>query len=916
MKKLTKQALTLSLAGVFAFATPLTTLASTLDEVSSETVPEEETADVESNANDAENSYEVTVSDEEEASATEVLDSEAVSDESDGSDVAVSDESGVSDETVVDEELISDTDILEDESEDLSEENAITEESADETVTAADKLLAPPSGSAPGGTPGESGGTSGGTPGGSGGGSSSDSISWTGATEITSDTTTASQSYSSTTSGQNALLAKGGGSGSAINVTLENPTVTKTGDGDASDNSSFYGINSAILAKSNAQLTIKGGTVETSAPGANGVFSYGGYATTNNTSTDGTTVNISDTKITTTGNGSGGIMTTGGGTTNASNLTIKTSGGSSAAIRSDRGGGTVNVEGGTYATSGSGSPAIYATATIKVSDATLTATGSQGIVNEGGNKVTLEDCTVNASNSNSTPGSQDYFYNGIFLYQSMSGDATDGASVFNMTGGTINNQTGHVIHVTKTSAAIALDGVSINNTDDENVFLSVCSDAWSGSNSNAATLSATNQTIPGKILVGSDSSAVIKLVNSKWNGSTSGDITAHRSGVGTISTSIGEVKVSLDEDSVWTLTDNSTVASISGEGSVNYGSYTLTVNGTTYSASNPYSGIGSGTDSGNSGSDDTNTNTDNDDTNAGNDDSNDDGEDDTTDNEDNNGDDENAGDDVDGEDEEIYVTEISLNKTSASVVKNKTLQLSATVEPSDATDSSVTWESSNSSIATVSQSGLVTAKAKGSATITATANDRSGESAACKITVTVPVTKVALDKTKASVAANKTLQLKATVSPSDATNSKVAWTSSNKSVATVSASGLVSPKAAGTTTITVMTKDGSKTAKCTVTVTRLANTLTISSPKNSTKTYSLAAVKKAAKSFKISAKSKAGKITYAATNAAKKAGVSVNSAGKVTVKKGTAKGSYKITVKAAQTAKYRSLSKAVKVVVK
>ena len=73
---------------------------------------------------------------------------------------------------------------------------------------------------------------------------------------------------------------------------------------------------------------------------------------------EGTTVNISDSTITTNQNNSGGIQTTGGGTTNASNLTVTTSGNSAAAIRSDRGGGTVIVDGGTYTTNGTGSPAV------------------------------------------------------------------------------------------------------------------------------------------------------------------------------------------------------------------------------------------------------------------------------------------------------------------------------------------------------------------------------------------------------------------------------------------------------------------------------------------------------------------------------------------------------------------------------
>lgn len=91
-------------------------------------------------------------------------------------------------------------------------------------------------------------------------------------------------------------------------------------------------------------------TVTTDATGANGIFSYGGSATTNNSSSDGTSITISDSSITTMKDNSGGIMTTVGGIMNASNLIIQTAGTSSAAIRTDRGGGTVNVDGGTYST--------------------------------------------------------------------------------------------------------------------------------------------------------------------------------------------------------------------------------------------------------------------------------------------------------------------------------------------------------------------------------------------------------------------------------------------------------------------------------------------------------------------------------------------------------------------------------------
>ena len=92
-------------------------------------------------------------------------------------------------------------------------------------------------------------------------------------------------------------------------------------------------------------------------------------------------------------------MTTGGGTTIASNLTVKTSGTSSAAIRSDRGGGTVKVNKGTYTTTGTGSPAIYCTSNTSVSNATLESKASEGIVIEGKNSVTLKNTKLTANNT-------------------------------------------------------------------------------------------------------------------------------------------------------------------------------------------------------------------------------------------------------------------------------------------------------------------------------------------------------------------------------------------------------------------------------------------------------------------------------------------------------------------------------------
>lgn len=157
------------------------------------------------------------------------------------------------------------------------------------------------------------------------------------------------------------------------------------------------------------------------------------------------------------------------------------------------------------------------------------------------------------------------------------------------------------------------------------------------------------------------------------------------------------------------------------------------------------------------------------------------------------------------------VTSISLNKTSEKIYlnsDNKTVTLSATVLPLNATNKSITWKSSDTSVATVSN-GIVTAKGLGTAVITATAG---GKSATCKINVsnqTFPVTSVTLNRTSDVIYLNsgmKTISLNATVFPSNATNKTVTWKSSNNNVAVVE-NGEVSITGLGNVTISA-TADG------------------------------------------------------------------------------------------------------------
>ena len=177
------------------------------------------------------------------------------------------------------------------------------------------------------------------------------------------------------------------------------------------------------------------------------------------------------------------------------------------------------------------------------------------------------------------------------------------------------------------------------------------------------------------------------------------------------------------------------------------------------------------------------------------------------------------------------VSGITLNKTSLSLNSGATGQLTATVSPSTALEKGVTWSSSNTSVATVSSTGLVTAVAGGTCTITCTAKDGSGKTATCEVTVTQLVTGITLNYTSLTLNLdeNYSQTLTATVQPSNAANKNVTWESSDEDVAEVSRRGVVSANGLGTCTITCTAQDGSGvTATCTVRVVQLVTGITLS----------------------------------------------------------------------------------------
>lgn len=165
----------------------------------------------------------------------------------------------------------------------------------------------------------------------------------------------------------------------------------------------------------------------------------------------------------------------------------------------------------------------------------------------------------------------------------------------------------------------------------------------------------------------------------------------------------------------------------------------------------------------------------------------------------------------------IPATGLTLNKETLSLSAGASETLTATVEPANATNKSITWTSSDESVATV-KNGVVKALKTGSATITAKLGDFTKT---CAVTVTgTNVTGISLDKTTLALNVGETGKLKATVSPADASNKGVIWSSSDKAVATVAEDGTVKAVKAGETTITATAEGGNFTASCKVTVTK------------------------------------------------------------------------------------------------
>jgi hypothetical protein len=389
------------------------------------------------------------------------------------------------------------------------------------------------------------------------------SVNASGTKEINGKSETVNEDIDASDSDKSAIVVKNKG-----NATIKYAAITKSsGDSSNTENSEFYGVNSGILVTKNSKATIKNTTIKTSAKGSNAVFATG----------ENSKIYVSDTTIETTGESSSrGLDATYGGYIEADNVKITTKGGSCATLATDRGEGTVIAKNSTLETNGSGSPVIYSTGDIQISNTKGIANGSQMVVIEGKNSATITNSQLEASGKGNR-GDTDQ--SGIMIYQSMSGDASEGTGTFTAKNSTLKisedsdyYKSAPMFFITNTKALINLENTKIKYG--SIILLSIKGTSeWGNANNNGGdtTLNATNQDLKGNIEIDKISTLTMNLKKSIYKGTINGDNSAK------------EVILKLDKNSKITLTGDSYITNLedadTSYSNIDFNGYKLYVNG-------------------------------------------------------------------------------------------------------------------------------------------------------------------------------------------------------------------------------------------------------------------------------------------------------------------------------------------------
>ena len=223
-------------------------------------------------------------------------------------------------------------------------------------------------------------------------------------------------------------------------------------------------------------------------------------------------------------------------------------------------------DGAAYASNGTGSPAIYSTADISVNNAALTATGSEAICIEGLNTIRLFNCTLSGSMPANTQNDCDW---NVILYQSMSGDAEQGNSTFEMVGGSLTANNGGMFYTTNTESTFLLDGVDITPSAENDFFLKCTGNAnargWGQSGANGADCSFTarNQTMEGDVVWDSISQLDFYMLDgSTLTGAVLDDETNAGNG------GDGCANLYISADSTWVVTGDSVLTNLYSAGTI------------------------------------------------------------------------------------------------------------------------------------------------------------------------------------------------------------------------------------------------------------------------------------------------------------------------------------------------------------